>query len=196
MSYIAWNHLSNEATTTNTTTIAIFLSDRSRGIHSAISVLQTIAYHLLVSDRTLLTLFSELRGSLQGRQDARTRRTAEQLVDRLVSAICMKRILVIVDGIDEIDGDERIPLLKFLLQLSTTHAKSFGVLISGREEWDIKGKLSSYPKIIVNKNNGEDIGLYVQACQNELMDQFYPYLRLEEITIMLKPLPLRSDGTS
>lgn len=108
----------------------------------------------------------------------------------------MKRILVIVDGIDEIDGDERIPLLKFLLQLSTTHAKSFGVLISGREEWDIKGKLSSYPKIIVNKNNGEDIGLYVQACQNELMDQFYPYLRLEEITIMLKPLPLRSDGTS
>lgn len=108
----------------------------------------------------------------------------------------MERIRVIIDGIDEIDSEERIPLLKFLLQLSTTHAKSFSLLISGREEWDIKGKLSSYPKIIVNENNGGDIGLYVQACQNELMDRFYPHLRLEEIKFMLKPLPSRSDGIS
>lgn len=195
LSYIAWNHLSNEATTNNTT-FAIFLSDRSRGIHSAISVLRTIAYYLLVSDTTLLSLFSELREGLPGRQDARTRRTIAQLVDRLVSASSMERIRGIIDGIDEIDSEERIPLLKFLLQLSTTHAKSFGLLISGREEWDIKGKLSSYPKIIVNENNGGDIGLYVQACQNELMDRFYPHLRHEEITFMLKPLPSRSDGIS
>lgn len=186
----------NDNTTADiTTTFAIFLSDRSRGIHSAISVLRTIAYYLLVSDRTLLTLFSELLGSLLGRQDARTRTTIEQLVDRLVSASSTKTIRLIIDGIDEIDGEERIPLLKFLLQLSTTHAKSFNLLISGREDWDIKGKLASYPKIVVNENNGGDIGLYIQACQNELVDQFYPHLRRDEITLMLEPLPLRSDGT-
>ena len=185
-----------ENTTTDTATFAFFLSDRSRAIHSAVSVLQTLAYQLLISDMALLSLFDELRESFWRRQDARTRKSIEQLVERLISASSLKRIRVVVDGIDEIDGQERVALMNFLLQLSGTHTMSFDLLVSGREEWDIKGKLSSYPKIIVNENNGKDIETYVEACQKDLILHFHPHLCLEEVTAMLKPLPLRSDGNS
>ena len=196
LSYIVWNYLVSESRITDVVTFAVFLSDRSRGIHSAVSVLRTIAYYLLNSDETLLPLFAELQESLRRTQGARTRDSIEQLIERLISASSVKKICVIVDGIDEIGNDERGALLSFLLHLTTTHGKSFNLLASGREEWDIKRKLSSYPKIVVNENNSRDIEKYVEMCQDDLLCQFYPHLGREEISTILKPLPLRSDGTS
>ena len=196
LSYIVWNHLVSERRTTGTATFAVFLSDQRREIHSAVSVLRTVAYYLLNSDVTLLPLFAELQESLRGTQGARTRNSIEQLIERLISASSLKKIRVIVDGIDEIGNEERGALLKFLLHLSTSHGKSFNLLASGREEWDIKGKLSPYPKIVVNQNNGRDIEKYVEICQDDLLCQFTPHLGREEVSTMLKPLPLRSDGTS
>lgn len=194
LSYIVWDFMENQEKSPDTGTLAIFLSDRSREIHSAASVLRTIAYYLIRADMPLLGLFSELQETQTRRQNVKTRKSLETLVERLMSARGLKKIHLIVDGVDEIEDIERMPLLNFLLDLSKVHSGSLNLLISCREEWDIKGKLSMYPRITVNENNAGDIELYVGMETKALTSKFYPYLSAEEARIMLQPLPLRSDG--
>lgn len=175
-------------------TFAFFLSDRSRGLHSATSILRTIAYFMIGADKSLLHLFSELQEGQRGKQNVKNRKSLEILVENLISAKTLKRVYLIIDGVDEIDNTERMPLIDFLIDLSKRHPQSISVLISSREEWDIKAKLVSYPRITVNEKNGKDIAHYVAAEKEALISKFHPHLSVDEARHMLQPLPLKSDG--
>jgi hypothetical protein len=188
-----WDHVSNQSQTSFSTALVVFVSDRNRESHSAASILRTVACYILEADPSLLPLLHDLREGHPSRSRVGTRKSFEDIVERLISNTELKRVYLIVDGIDEIDKIEGSRLLEFLLKLANSSSETLRLLISSRETSHIKDRLSKVSRVVANVENAGDIELYVKGEQCNLMDAFS--LNDEEADAILKPLPSRSEGT-
>jgi hypothetical protein len=193
LSYIAWDYVRAQSQTSFSTALVTFLSYRNRESHSAASILRTIACSILEADLALLPLLEEMREGYPSQSKPRTRKLFEDIVERLICTTELKRVYVIVDGIDEIDYLEGGHLLRFLVRVANSNSEVLRLLVSSREISYIKENLSKVPRIIANEENGVDIELYVREEQGRLKNTFS--LDDEEAEAILKPLPPRSEGT-
>jgi hypothetical protein len=193
LSYIAWDYVRAQSQANFSTALLAFLSYRNRESHSATSILRTIACSILEADLPLLPLLREMRDGYPSQSKPRTRKLFEDIVEHLISTTELKRVYVIVDGIDEIDYLEGGHLLRFLVKVANSNSEVFRLLVSSREIFYIKEDLSKAPRIIANDENAVDIELYVREEQGRLKNTFS--LNDEEAEAILKPLPPRSEGT-
>jgi hypothetical protein len=134
-----------------------------------------------------------MRDGYPSQSKPRTRKLFEDIVERLISTTELKRVYVIVDGIDEIDYLEGGHLLRFLVKVANSNSEVLRLLVSSREISYIKENLPKAPRIIANDENTADIELYVREEQGRLKNTFS--LDDEEAEAILKPLPPRSEGT-
>jgi hypothetical protein len=196
LSYIAWDYVRAQSQADFSTALVAFLSYRNRESHSATSILRTIACSVLEADLALLPLSREMRDGCPSQSNPRTRKLFEDIVERLISTTELKRVYVIVDGIDgidEIDYLEGGHLLRFLVKVANSNSEVLRLLVSSREISYIKEILPKAPRIIANDENAADIELYVREEQGRLKNTFS--LDDEEAEAILKPLPPRSEGT-
>ena len=191
LSYIIWNNLFEESQKGTTASFVLFLNDRNRIQYSLLPILQTIIYHILLADGSLLPLFDELRNSF-GKGDIKTRRSMGELIGRLLEATELSRICLIVDGLDEIDASQASLLLSFLLDLARQHSKIFKLMVSSREYYAIRASMKNHPRITMNEENHNDIRLFVDAQQTTISQKYG--LDLVEVKRLLEPLPEKSQG--
>lgn len=193
LSYIAWDYVRAQSQANFSTALVAFLSYRNRESHSATSILRTIACSILEADLALLPLLREMQDGYPSQSRPHTRKLFEDIVERLISTTELKRVYVIVDGIDEIDHLEGGHLLRFLVKVANSNSEVLRLLVSSREISYIKENLPKAPRIIANDENAADIELYVREEQGRLKNTFS--LDDEEAEAILKPLPPRSEGT-
>ena len=118
----------------------------------------------------------------------------EDIIHRIISNTELKRIWVIIDGLDEIDDVERQRAMDFLIKITKSHGTLFRVLISSRKTSAISEVLINLPQIISNDENRADIGLYIDSEQRRLAERFG--LGKAEAKDILRSLRVRSEGTT
>lgn len=105
---------------------------------------------------------------------------------------------IVVDGLDEVERNDRVELLKSLLDAfqSTPHIK---LLISSRKEHEIlallEGKAS---RIRVNEHNMKDIEQYVEAETHDWISKFRKRSKRQDLIVQLDSslaeIPAKSRG--
>jgi hypothetical protein len=106
---------------------------------------------------------------------------------------------LVIDGLDEVDEQERKYLLKFLLSLQDDN-KSVRLFLSSRFERDIERALPSEVTIIrVDENNARDIEFYVENESRKIIEQMQEYGADENICsiveLQLTKVAKKSEGS-
>lgn len=171
----------------------LLLSDRNRELFSATSVLRTIASYILDADPSVLALLNDTRDVYLSQCRPNTRKSFEDTVTSLIATTNLKRVYLIIDGIDEMDRIEGPRLLEFLMRLAKSNGEVVRLLLSSRDISNIREHTSKVPQVVANVENAEDIELYVTTEKAILKKRFV--LSDEEVDAMLKPLPPRSKGS-
>lgn len=119
----------------------------------------------------------------------------EELLETLFANL--NHIYLVIDGLDEIDPNERKKLMSSLMAL---HGKSenLRVFFSSRKEIDIADTLSIYPSLQVSNGNDGDISKYVDYHGEEVFGRFVPLAPETENTIrkIIEEVKERAKGTS
>ncbi|KAH0544732.1 hypothetical protein FGG08_001099 [Glutinoglossum americanum] len=188
LSYIGMNHARVRLLPTGSAVIGMFLSDRIRDKLAPTTVLRTLIYNILEADQLLLHVLDEIRDS-----PSSNFRSLQKLEDHIKDLLLKSEKLafyLFLDGVDELDDQDRKKLMKILLRLSTD--SSLKLLISCRPVADMEDLLSSCPQIVVNQNNEHDIETYIMSEQPALMDLFP--IGGAEVEKILRPILLRAEG--
>jgi hypothetical protein len=182
------NHAKSQIHSAGSAVIGMFLSDRIRDRLTPTAFLRTLVYSILKADQLLLHTADELRELPSS--NFRSLQKLEEYIEDLLFKSGIAAYYLFLDGIDELDDEDRKKLMKVLLQLSAD--SSLKLLVSCRPVADIQDILSACPQIIVNENNEPDIETYVASEQPALMNLFS--LGDVEIKRILHPISRRAEG--
>ncbi|KAK4198875.1 hypothetical protein QBC40DRAFT_229024 [Triangularia verruculosa] len=107
---------------------------------------------------------------------------------------CAGTTYLVIDGVDEIDKEERKKLLTHVLKLSQD-CDNVRILACSRTEADIERLLHKIPRIRVDHRNSESIQTFVNQRSSEWLKcrQFSSDERLE-VESLLSPLSAKSNG--
>jgi hypothetical protein len=181
-------HARSQLQSAGSAVIGMFLSDRIRDKLTPTIFLRTLAYRILEVDQFLLHTIDELRELPSS--NFRSLQSLEEHVKDLLVKSTLPAYYLFLDGIDELDDEDRKRLMKILLRLSANG--SLKLLISCRPAADIEDLLSACPQIVVNENNGPDIETYLMSERPALVDIFS--LGDVEIEEILRPISRRAEG--
>nr|KAK5442811.1 hypothetical protein LTR18_005488 [Exophiala xenobiotica] len=169
-------------------TIYAFLSYRYSGSLSALSILHSLIFQLAADDEHLQEIVC------QSGQEALTN-NIDVAMELLKSLVCYAApVYVVIDGLDEIQELERCKFLRQILSLSEA-CEEVRILISSRDEVDIKQLLKDHATIRVNLRNAGSIQNFVNQRAREWFSErnFYPEVR-SEIEGLLAPLASHAKG--
>jgi len=128
-------------------------------------VIQTLIHQLWTQNRSLDPLLRRKHDSTEG-CPPRTPEQLEELFELILDNVDL--VSLIVDGLDEIDVEERSKILIILLSL-IEKAENFRVFISSRNETDIFEMLSYTGPLHVGMQNAADIDAYVKSEGEEVI---------------------------
>jgi hypothetical protein len=158
---------------------------------SSLSVIQSLIFQLAQNDELLQEMLCE-----SGRDNLRNDlKVASSLFKTLLNSA--GPVHIIVDGLDEIDEEERIPLLEELLQYSEDCAEA-RILICSRPENDISSTLREIPDkniILAESRNAGSIQAFVsRRCRKWLERRGFDENMKSKIKVLLAPLATRAMG--
>ena len=150
----------------STKTVYFFCDFRDEGKVTAVGMYGSIVSQLLRAywENDLPQEFAEYFDR-HGSQEPREGPLKEQLIELIRKA---GRTRIVVDALDEATASLRVDILRSLLELQ--QAGKVNLLITSREEVDLKSVLSDAPKLLISAAvNSQDIQLYVtEECERNI----------------------------
>jgi hypothetical protein len=170
-------------------TIFVFASDSNRQSLTALSVIQSLIFQIVVNNKDLQTVLVE---SSEQDLKSNTSNASDLLKSLLLSA---GQTYIVIDGLDEIEESERQILLQ-KLEIVVKDCNELKILIFSRAEDDIAKALGKNTKSIrVDQKNMGSIQSYIDSRSQEWMSRCNFDVGIEsEVLSLLSPLSERSKG--
>jgi hypothetical protein len=164
---------------------------------STTKLLQSLIFQLLIENKTLQPILHEAYLShyrqLVSDEKFLTRLLLNLLEDSGVT-------FIVIDGLDEVDEDERDIMMKELLDILSS-CENVKMLISSRSEHTIsKGIGRSAALLRIDKYNAGDIAAYVNAARSKVIERLRGWGADDEIcsniAVAMDQIKARAGGKS
>lgn len=132
------------------------------------SLLHQILKQLPQLQKAVLPHFEEIRQTR--RQFVWRRSDLERAFQRVMQCESNFRFLVLVDALDEYQGEE-IRLAEFLTALSETYPHKLHICVSSRPSEELKDQLRGYPNIRVQDETAQDVEHYVAVQFRNMLSE-------------------------
>ncbi|KAF8465683.1 hypothetical protein BDZ91DRAFT_794710 [Kalaharituber pfeilii] len=176
-----------------------FLSSEQPGPITYDGVLKTFIFQLLQNSPCLISyLFQEYTSrDFQGFCAPMNRNDLSQILKACLDYI-PGSIYMILDGLDEVEEDDRKAVLQTILILHDP-SKKLRIFISSRPETDIEDELLSlegqFEHIAIGTQNANDITAYVEACGRDLRKAFsYDEMSRDVVASILMKISSKACG--
>ncbi|KAK5451734.1 hypothetical protein LTS15_007994 [Exophiala xenobiotica] len=165
-----------------------FLSYKYSSSLSALSIFHSLIFQLAADDEHLREIVCQSsKEALKSSVDIAT-----ELLKTLINYAAP--VYIVIDGLDEIEDLDRRQLLKQILELSEACA-GVRILISSRNEVDIKQRLKDHTTIRVDLQNAGSIQNFVnQRAKEWFSERDFESDERSEIEGLLAPLAAHAEG--